>query len=290
MSVLILTKYTSHEYETTMLFENFNKKNISAQVCQFHNFDIIINTGIFYNGIPFDLPEIVLVRLGAGITPAELAIIRYFELAGIPCINSSHSINKVQDKFETSCALSFAGISVPTTMIAKYPSSNDLVSSNIKFPCIVKVIVGSFGDGVYMCHSLREYVNIIEFAHSLHVPDTLIVQKYLGDHPGVDLRVIVVGDEVVGVMQRTAPVGDFRANISKGGTGTSVPITDKIRDIALHTSKVLGLNIAGIDLLFDGDEFSVCEANSNPGFDGFEKYCNINVADAISSYIKSKIK
>lgn len=290
MSVLILTKYTSHEYETTMLVESFDKKNINVQVCQFCNFDIIINKGIFYKGKAFDLPEIVLVRLGAGITPTELAIIRYFELSGIPCVNSSHSINKVQDKFQTSSILSFAGISVPTAMIAKYPKTNDLVSSNINFPCIVKVIVGSFGEGIYLCHSLHEYNNIIEFTHSLHVPDTLIVQKYLGDHPGEDLRVFVIGDEVLGVMKRTAPIGDFRANISKGGSGTAVPITDKIRDIALHTTKVLGLNIAGIDLLFDGDDFSVCEANSNPGFSGFEKYCNINVADAISAYIKSKLK
>jgi RimK family alpha-L-glutamate ligase len=119
---------------------------------------------------------------------------------------------------------------------------------------------------------------------------TLIVQEYLGDQPGEDLRVLVIGGKVIGAMKRTAPDGDFRANITNGGTGSSFEITEEIDYIARETANTLGLAIAGVDLLFDKRGFRVCEANSNPGFSGFEKYCGIDVADAITEYVKYKIQ
>jgi RimK family alpha-L-glutamate ligase len=116
------------------------------------------------------------------------------------------------------------------------------------------------------------------------------VQEYLGAHPGEDLRVLVVGGKVIGAMKRTAPEGDFRANITNGGTGSNYEVTPEIEYIARETAKVLGLDIAGIDLLFDPRGFRVCEANSNPGFKGFEEYCGKDVADAITEYIKFRIQ
>ena len=129
----------------------------------------------------------------------------------------------------------------------------------------------------------------MEFIETLKSSKTLIVQEYMGDRPGEDLRVLVVGGKVIGAMKRTAPEGDFRANISNGGTGDLYPVTDEIEYIARETAKVLNLDIAGIDLLFDHRGFRVCEANSNPGFSGFETYCNIDVADVITDYIKFRL-
>jgi RimK family alpha-L-glutamate ligase len=117
----------------------------------------------------------------------------------------------------------------------------------------------------------------------------MIVQEYLGDHPGEDLRVLVVGGKVIGAMKRTAPDGDFRANITNGGTGEKFPLTDEIEYIARETAKCLSLDIAGVDLLFDKRGFRVCEANSNPGFSGFETYCEIDVADVITEYVRFKL-
>jgi gamma-F420-2:alpha-L-glutamate ligase len=287
MTVLILTKHLDHDYETLKLLESFSNKNIKARVCHFSKFDVIINKGIFYDGKPIEMPKCVLVRLGAGISRSELAVIRYFELANIPCVNSSNSINLVQDKFQSSEILSQHNIPVPTTMLVKTPINNDLVAETIGFPCIVKVVVGSFGEGIYLCHSDQEYRRIVEFADALHNEKSLIVQEYLGDRPGEDLRVFVINDTVIGAMKRTAPAGDFRANITHGGTGESYELTPEIIDIALRTADALGLNIAGIDLLFDGDGFKVCEANSNPGFKGFNHFCNTNVANSITSYIET---
>ena len=289
MSIIILTKNTKYEYETTSLIKEFNIKDVVVRVCQFKKFDIVINDGIYYDGAKLELPKLVLVRLGAGITRAELAIIRFFELAGVKVVNSSSSINLVQDKFQSSEMLHQAGIAVPSTMIARYPITNNLVEKHIGFPCILKVVVGSFGEGIYMCHSKQEYERVIEFANALHNEKVLIAQEYIDDRPGEDLRVFIVGDKVIGAMKRTAPIGDFRANITNGGTGEEFEVTPEVEKIALDTARVLNLQIAGIDLLFDKRGFRVCEANSNPGFSGFDKYCNTNVAKYIVEYALSLI-
>lgn len=289
MTVLILTKEKNFDYETTNLLKSFAERNISVRVCYFNKFDIILNHGIFYDGERMDRPKAVLVRLGAGISRAELSVIRYFELDGIECYNSSESINLVQDKFQSSEILSYAGIAVPHTMVVKFPSRTELVEKTIGFPCIVKVVVGSFGEGVYLCKTKQEYIKFIEFVDAVHNEKTLIVQEYIDQHPGEDLRVFVVGGKVLGAMKRTAPADDFRANITNGGTGESFPVSKEIEQIALKTAAVLNLSIAGIDLLFDNRGFRVCEANSNPGFSGFDKYCNTNVANEIASFIINKI-
>lgn len=289
MSVIILTKQNKHEYETEKLVEKFLDKDILVRVCFFEKFDIIINEGIYYAGEKIDLPKAVLVRFGAGIGKKDLSVIRYFELAKVQCYNSSESVNTVQDKFYTGEILSRAGIAVPSTIIVKHPLSNNLVSEHIGFPCIIKVIVGSFGEGVHLCNSLEDYRRFVEFVNVVYNSKVLIAQEYIGDRPGEDLRVLVIGGKVLGVMKRTAPDGDFRANITNGGTGESFQITPEIAEIAVNAANVLNLDIAGIDLLFDSRGFRVCEANSNPGFSGFEKYCDTDVAGAIVAFIESKL-
>jgi len=283
-SVIILTKQSTIEYETSKLLSNFIAAGIDVSVRQFNNFDIVVNQSIKYDGEEFDLPDLVLVRLGAGITSVELAVVRYFELHGIPCINSSASVNIVQNKFHTSQILSQANIAVPTTMLVHFPITNNLIATHIGFPCVIKVLVGSFGEGVYLCHSEKEYSKLIEFLKNLDNEKKLLVQEYLNDRPGEDLRVLVVGDKVLGAMNRTAPDGDFRANITIGGKGEPYPVSLEIEQIALATAKALGLEIAGVDLLFDNRGFRVCEANSNPGFNGFDFYCKTDVATEIVNY------
>jgi RimK family alpha-L-glutamate ligase len=288
-SVIILTKQTALDYETSKLLISFINSNIEASVCQFSNFDIITGQPIKYNGEEFSLPDLILVRLGAGITSVELAVIRYFELLGIPCINSSTSINIVQNKFHTGQILSNANIAVPTTMLVHFPITNNLIATQIGFPCVIKVLVGSFGEGVYLCHTEDEYKKLIEFLKNLDNEKKLLVQEFLNDQPGVDLRVFVVGNKVLGAMKRTAPPNDFRANITIGGTGESFPVSKEIEEISLATAAALNLEIAGIDLLFDKRGFRVCEANSNPGFSGFDHYCNTDIGSEIVKYISARL-
>jgi gamma-F420-2:alpha-L-glutamate ligase len=288
-SVIILTKQTTLDYETSKLLANFIANSIEVSVRQFNNFDIVINQPIRYDGEDFSMPDLVLVRMGAGITSVELAVIRYFELHGIPCVNSSTSVNVVQNKFYTSQILSNANIAVPTTMLVHFPITNNLIATQIGFPCVIKVLVGSFGEGVYLCHSEDEYKKLIEFLKNLDNDKKLLVQEFINDRPGEDLRVFVVGNKVLGAMKRTAPPNDFRANITIGGTGESYPLTPDIEKIALETAAALGLEIAGIDLLFDPRGFRVCEANSNPGFNGFDHYCGTDIGNDIVNYIVKRL-
>jgi RimK family alpha-L-glutamate ligase len=294
MSIIIITKQAETDYETSRLLESFAAKNIETRVCHPDDFDIIVDRdirkGIKYKGEDIELPQLVLVRLGAGILPFQLAVLRHFEQAGVIVVNSGESISTAKDKMRTSQLLSRAGIPIPNTMMVRFPIQEKLITDNIGYPCVIKVVTGSYGAGVYLCEKKRDYKKIVEFVESLGSKKTLLVQEYLGDQPGEDLRVLVIGGKVLGAMKRSAPEGDFRANITNGGTGENFPVTEEIDYIARETASALGLTIAGVDLLFDKRGFRVCEANSNPGFNGFEKYCGIDVADAITEYIKYKVQ
>jgi len=294
MTVIILTKLERNEYESQRLVESFASKGIEARMCHPDDFDIIvdrdIHNGIKYKGENLELPKLVLVRLGAGILPFQLAVIRHFEQAGVPCINSSLAIETVKDKLRSSQILSRSGIPIPNTMLVRWPIEDLLVTNYIGFPCVVKVITGSYGEGVHLCERKKDYKKLVEFVENLGNKKTMIVQEYLDDEPGTDLRVLVIGGKVVGAMKRTAPEGDFRANITNGGTGENYPLSDEIEYVARETARALDLDIAGVDLLFDHRGFRVCEANSNPGFRGFENYCGVDVADLITEYIKFRIQ
>ena len=289
MKIIILAKRSEDEYETKKLVESFYNKKVDVSVRHPDRFDLIVNEDlkkhIKYDGEAIELPDLVFVRIGAGISPFQLAVIRHFEQAGVLCVNSSISVETAIDKLRTAQILSSNNIAIPKTMFVKFPINVELVDNNIGFPCVVKVVTGSYGEGIFLCEDRCSFKKIMEFIGNVGSRETLIVQEYLGDRPGEDLRVLVAGGRVLGAMKRTAPTGDFRANITNGGTGEFYPVTNEIEEIAIHTAKVLGLSVAGIDLLFDSRGFRVCEANSNPGFSGFDRYCNTDVADLLSTYI-----
>jgi len=232
---------------------------------------------------------VVLTRTGSGTTNFAKSLIRQFEEDKIECINSSRSINIAKDKMRSHQLFAANNLPTPNTMLVRHPVDTNLVSELIGWPCVVKVISGSYGEGVFLCENKRAFKKIMEFVKSLNSSKTLIVQEYVDSRPGEDLRVFVVGGKVIGAMKRVAPEGDFRANITNGGHGEPFEVTSEIDFIAREAARVCGLQIAGIDLLFDNDGYKICEANSAPGFEGFEKYCGINVADHIAEFIKYKV-
>ena len=292
MSVIILSKRLE-EYENYRLLDAFANCEIDATLAHPDKFDIVVNqtadTGIKYDGISIEKPKLFLTRTGSGTTSFARALIRQFEQEHILCVNSIESIEIAKDKLRTSQILASNHIPIPTTMLVRFPVDIEIVDNKIGFPCIVKVLNGSYGEGVYLCENKKAFKKLMEFVESLKSAKTLIVQEYIGHRPGEDLRVFVVGGKVIGAMKRVAPVGDFRANISNGGHGERFEVTDEIDYIARETARVCGLQIAGIDLLFDENGYKVCEANSAPGFEGFEKYCDVNVANHIAEFARFKI-
>ena len=293
MSILILSKKDENEYENRRLVDSLADLGIPATIYHPDNFDVIVGKGtghgIKYNGKEFDMPNLVLTRTGSGTTEFITAIVRQFEEENIRCINSSLSVEIAKDKMRSHQLLASHGLPIPNTMLVRFPVEVDIVDDMIGWPCVVKVISGSYGEGIYLCENKTSFKKMMEFVGNLNTPKTLLVQEYVSEKPGEDLRVFVVGGKVIGAMKRHAPEGDFRANISNGGYGEPFEVSSEIDFLAREAARICGLEIAGIDLLFDKNGYTICEANSAPGFEGFEKYCKVDIAGQIAQYLKYKL-
>lgn len=286
---IVLQKKTSLvKYETDRLIEEGNG---SVELALHPEIDIIVSRedrrSIRYKNKVVDLPNVVIPRTGSGTGYFGLSVLRHFERLGVPLLNGSRSIEITKDKLWASQVFAEAGISTPKTVLVKDPVNPKLIEREIGFPAVVKIFAGSYGKGVYLVHNTQELQDFIEFAHGIKSDEAIIVQEYIDSKPGEDIRAYVVGGKVIGAMKRKSTDGSFKANITRGGKGENFPLNERIEEIALQTTSALGLDIAGIDLLFDGDDYKVCEANSAPGFKGFEKYTGVNVAREIVAYAKS---
>lgn len=237
-----------------------------------------------------DLPDVIVPRTGSGTGYFGFAILRHLERLGVATTNPSYAIEATKDKLYAHQIFAAAHIPTPKTMLVKHPINPGLVEKEIGWPAVVKIMAGSYGKGVYKVEDKAHFSDFIDFCHGINTDEAILVQEFMPTCPGVDLRVFVVGNKVLGAMQRTSKDGSFKANITRGGIGENYPLTDEIEDLALRVAHSLGLEIAGVDLLFGPDGFVVCEANSAPGFEGFEKATGINVAREIIDYAKHKCK
>jgi glutathione synthase/RimK-type ligase-like ATP-grasp enzyme len=214
---------------------------------------------------------------------------RQIEKFGIPVINDSDSISKVSDKLLTSQLLVRENLPIPKTILVNGDVDVELVEKEIGFPCVVKATSGSKGKTVHLCETKKDFTSLMALLSSIALKKVLIIQEFIDAEPGTDLRVWVIGGKTVSAMKRKGPDGDFRANISQGGTAEQFEISEEVDFIARETAHALGLQIAGIDLLFGKDGLLVCEANSSPGFEGMDKYCGTDMAQKITDYVKLKI-
>lgn len=289
---IILQKNSSgNQWETKRLLESC-PSNIEPQLILHPTVDIIVNKenrrSIRVKNKMVDLPKVAIPRTGSGTGYFGFAILRHLERLGVPMVNSSSSIEATKDKLYAHQIFAEQGIPTPKTLLVKHPINANLVEREIGFPAVVKIMAGSYGKGVYQVTSKSRFVDFIDFAHGINTDEAIIVQEYIDTHPGEDLRVFVVGGKVLGAMKRSAKDGSFKANISRGGEGVAYELTPQIEKIALKVCKSLELEVAGVDLLFGKDGFLVCEANSAPGFKGFEQATGIDVAKAIIDYALTK--
>ena len=280
-------------YETNRLIEEFQKQEIDIQLVDPNTIDIFVNKdnrqSILVNGEPSDLPKFVFPRTGSGTTYHIKAVIRHFERMGVPVINSSDAIDNVKDKLYSHQILAEHNLDIPKTMLLKHPIDVDFVEKNIGFPAIVKTISGSYGRGVFLAETRKQFKQLLSMAELTKPNYNIIVQEFVKDTWGKDLRVLVVNNKVVGCMMRQATDDDFRANITRGGEGFPYEVNEQIEWLSVESSKALTLDISGVDLLFDNGGYKICEVNSNPGFEGMEKFTNKNIAGEIVSFIKLKV-
>jgi gamma-F420-2:alpha-L-glutamate ligase len=212
----------------------------------------------------------------------SLAVARQLERMGCIIYNNANTIETVRDKLHTHQIIAEAGIPSPVTMLAKFPVDMDLIESTIGFPVVVKTLNGALGIGVFLIESARAFKELMDLIGQTNPHLQLIFQKFVAYSRGRDIRLFTVDGQAVASMERRAKEGDFKANYSSGGSVHPFTPDQAAIDLALKTAEVLNIQIGGIDLLFaEGGGYTVCEANTFPGFKGLEKASGVNVARTI---------
>ena len=283
-------RLTTEMYERERFIEEAEKSGIDFTVAFADEIDLIVSRddrkSIRYRNDVVALPDALLARTGSGTGYFNLSVLRQFERLNVLTLPNSSSIEASKDKLYASQILAQAGLPTPKTMLTRFPCKSETVEKQVGFPCVMKVVTGSHGAGVFLCEDAKQFEDLSELISSLDAKNSMIIQEYIKESEGRDLRVIVIGGRVVGAMQRTSTDGSFKANISRGGQGKAYDVDDEMEMLAIQVAKVLDLDIAGVDLLFHTDGYRICEANSSPGFEGFEKALDINVPQKVFDYVK----
>ena len=283
-------RITTETYERQRFIEEADKYGIDFTVVFADEIDLIVSRddrkSIRFRNDIVSLPDSVLARTGSGTGYFNLSVLRQFERLNVPTLPNSNSIEASKDKMYANQILAQAGLPIPKTMLTRFPCKAELVEKVVGFPCVLKVVTGSHGAGVYLCENAKQFEDLSELISSLDGKTSMIIQEYIKFSEGRDLRVIVVGGRVIGAMQRTSTDGSFKANISRGGKGEPYDVDDEMEMLAIQVAKVLDLDVAGVDLLFHHDGYRICEANSSPGFKGFEQALGINIPQKIFDYAK----
>jgi len=291
---VLAKKENFNSYENRRFHKEAEQMGIELQIVGPEEFDIVVTKegrkSILRNSSPVDLPDCLIPRMGAGTTYFALAMIRHLQRLGLFVLNSGQSIENAQDKLATLQILATNNIPIPKTMLAKFPLNVDIVEREFTYPLIVKTVSGSYGKGVFFCEhrdQLEDLADLIEVSKDQRV--NVIIQEFVLFSNGKDIRVFVVGGRHIGAMVRIAREGKLKTNFSAGGTVASFDLNPAMERLAVESAKLVGLDIAGIDILFDGDSYRVCEVNSSPGFEGFEKATGLNVPQEIYHYIQVRL-
>lgn len=280
-------------FEINRLVEEAEKQDIDMRVLAPEQFELIVTRddrkSVMVDGEVQQLPDFVLPRMGAGTNYFGLALIRHLERLGVRTFNSSQSIDTVKDKLYTQQILAEYNLPVPKTMLIRSKVDVNLVEKHLGFPVVVKTISGSQGSGVFLAETKSKFIDLLEMINAYKENATMILQEFVESSRGMDLRVLTIGGRAVAAMKRYSGNDSFKANYSRGGKVEPFEINPEIEWLALETSRLLNLDIAGIDLLFDGDHYKICEANSSPGFEGLESCCQVNIAEEIYNFLRVRL-
>ncbi len=245
---------------------------------------------IFYGeGKKLEKIDCVIPRIKPAMTLYGAAIVRQVEGLGIKCLNCSDAITKSRDKLHTSQILSQNGLGVPLTSFANstYETKN-LIKSVGGAPVIVKLLTGTKGVGVVLAETTKSAESVINAFRSLKAD--ILIQHYVKEAKGHDLRCFVIGDKVVASMERLAQGGEFRANIHLGATARAIEITEEEREMAVKATKIIGLEVAGVDMIRSNDGPQLLEVNSSPGLEGIESVTGVDLAEKMIEFVERKFK
>jgi ribosomal protein S6--L-glutamate ligase len=279
-------------YSTTRLVEAAKKRG--------HNVVVIdplrcymniasFKPSIHYDGKTLEDIDAVVPRIGASITFYGTAVVRQFEMMGVFSLNESVAISRSRDKLRSLQLLSRKGIGLPVTGFAHSPAdTEDLLDIVGGAPVVVKLLVGTQGKGIVLAETRKAAESVVEAFRGLHA--NFLVQEFIAEAGGADIRCFVIGEKVVASMQRQAPEGEFRSNLHRGGSAQLVKITPEERSTAVRAARIMGLNVAGVDILRSNHGPVVMEVNSSPGLEGIEAATGRDVADMIIAYVEKNAK
>jgi ribosomal protein S6--L-glutamate ligase len=290
MRIVVLSRQAAL-YSTRALVEAAVKRGHDVRVLDTLQFDIRVsrrNPELFYQGGAVGPVDAVIPRIGASITHFGLAVVRQFEMMGVYCVNESQAIARSRDKLRCLQILSRHDIGLPPTV---YTRQADHVPGCIErvdgLPVVVKLLQGTQGIGVVLAETATTASSVIEAFHGLD--QNILIQKFIAEAKGADIRALVVGRKVVAAMKRKAVAGEFRSNLHRGGTAQNVRLPAEYRRTALAAARVLGLRVAGVDLIESTEGPMVMEVNSSPGLEGIQKTTGVDVAEAIIEHMEQEV-
>lgn len=242
---------------------------------------------IIVRGVELPHYDAIIPRFGAALTAYGVAVVRQFEQAGTFCVNGATAIRSARDKYQSLQMLAQAGVPVPNTGYASHSDLvHDLVSRVGGAPLVVKLLEGDQGIGVVLADSDISAQSIVEAFHNQNC--NILVQEFLSDAKGADIRCFVVGNQVVAAMKRQASAGEFRSNLHRGGHAETVELTEQERRVAIQAAKAIELNVCGVDILQTSKGPVVMEVNTAPGIEGIETTTGEDVVSVIWDLIERK--
>jgi ribosomal protein S6--L-glutamate ligase len=287
MRLLILSR-NKKLHSMRRLLHEAKKARVQAEVVDPLDCQLLLQgraSAVLLGGTPLPHYDAVLPRIGASITDYGLAVVRQFEALGTRTVNSSKAIGESRNKMRALQMMTQAGLQVPVTALTRTQRNLRAIVEQLGgLPIVLKMLKGTQGVGVMLMHTPISLGTVLETLRGLE--QDVLIQQFIAEGAGRDYRALVVGDKVIAAMMRRAPEGEFRSNIHRGGEGTLVKLPPAYEKAALKACKVLGLEVAGVDLMESNQGPTILEVNSSPGFEGIEKATGLNIARAIIQHIK----
>ncbi len=287
MKIGILSRNSSL-YSTRRLIEACKQRGHEVKVIDALRCYMNINSDkpeIHFKGEELAGFDAIVPRIGASVTFYGTAVLRQFEMMGVYPVNESVAISRSRDKLRSMQLLSRKGIGMPITGFASKPDDvKDLLDMVGGTPVVIKLLEGTQGIGVVLAETRKAAESVIEAFMGLKA--NIMVQEYIKEAGGADIRCFVIGDKVIAAMKRQGAEGEFRSNLHRGGSASLVKITPKERRTAIDAAKAMGLNVAGVDLLRSARGPLVMEVNSSPGLEGIEAATGKDIASMIVEFIE----
>ncbi|RKS55502.1 SSU ribosomal protein S6P modification protein [Gillisia mitskevichiae] len=287
MNIKILSRNSSL-YSTRRLVEAAKKRDHHVEVIDPLKCDLIIEKkkpSIFYKGKILGETDAVIPRIGASITFYGTAVVRQFEMNGVFTTTSGQSLMRSRDKLRSLQILSRARLGLPKTIFTNYSKNVGEVIAHVGgAPLIIKLLEGTQGLGVVLAETQNAAESVIEAFNGLQA--RVIVQEFIKEAGGADIRALVVDGQVVGAMKRQGKEGEFRSNLHRGGTASIIELTDEEEAAAIKAAKAMGLGVAGVDMLQSARGPLILEVNSSPGLEGIEAATGEDIAKTIIRYIE----